>query len=43
MVSSGRLRTEIDLLVSWTEAASAVDALLARRVRGKAVLAVGSA
>ena len=43
MVSSGRLRTEIDLLVSWTEAASAVDALLERRVRGKAVLAVGSA
>ena len=43
MVSSGRLRTEIDLLVPWTEAASAVDALLERRVRGKAVLAVGSA
>jgi len=43
LVSSGRLRTEIDLLVSWTEAASAVDALLERRVRGKAVLAVGSA
>jgi len=43
LVSSGRLRTEIDLLVPWTEAASAVDALLERRVRGKAVLAVGSA
>jgi NADPH:quinone reductase-like Zn-dependent oxidoreductase len=43
LVSSGRLRTEIDLLVSWTEAASAVDALLERRVRGKAVLVVGSA
>ena len=42
LVSSGRLRTEIDLLVPWTEAASAVDALLERRVRGKAVLAVGS-
>ena len=42
MVSSGRLRTEIDLLVPWTEAASAVDALLERRVRGKAVLTIGS-
>ena len=42
MVSSGRLRTEVDLLVPWTEAASAIDALLERRVRGKAVLAVGS-
>ena len=42
LVSSGRLRTEIDLGVPWTEAASAVAALLERRVRGKAVLAVGS-
>ena len=43
LASTGRLRTEIDLLVSWTEAASAVDTLLERRVRGKAVLVVGSA
>jgi NADPH:quinone reductase-like Zn-dependent oxidoreductase len=42
LVSSGRLRTEIDLLVPWTEAASAVGALLERRLRGKAVLTIGS-
>jgi NADPH:quinone reductase len=42
LVSSGRLRTEIDLQVPWTEAASAVAALLQRRVRGKAVLTIGS-
>jgi NADPH:quinone reductase len=40
LVSKGRLRTEIDLQVPWTEAALAVDALLERRVRGKAVLVV---
>ena len=42
LASSGRLRTEIDLQVPWTEAASAVAALLERRVRGKAVLTIGS-
>ena len=42
LVSSGRLRTDIDLQVPWTEAASAVAALLERRVRGKAVLTIGS-
>jgi NADPH:quinone reductase-like Zn-dependent oxidoreductase len=42
LVSSGRLRTGIDLRVPWTEAASAVAALLERRVRGKAVLTIGS-
>ena len=42
LVASGRLRVEIDLVVPWTEAASAVTALLERRVRGKAVLPVGS-
>ena len=42
VVASGRLRVEIDLVVPWTEAASAVTALLERRVRGKAVLTVGS-
>ena len=42
LLSSGRLRTEIDLQVPWTEAASAVAALLERRVRGKAVLTIGS-
>jgi NADPH:quinone reductase-like Zn-dependent oxidoreductase len=42
LVASGRLRVEIDLVMPWTEAASAVTALLERRVRGKAVLTVGS-
>jgi len=41
LVISGRLRSEVDLVVPWTEAASAVTALLERRVRGKAVLTVG--
>jgi hypothetical protein len=34
--------SDVDLVVPWTEAASAVTALLERRVRGKAVLTVGS-
>ena len=42
LVASGRLRVEIGLVVPWTEAATAVTALLERRVRGKAVLTVGS-
>jgi len=42
LVSSGGLRVEVHLVVPWTEAASAVTALLERRVRGKAVLTVGS-
>jgi NADPH:quinone reductase len=42
LVSSGRLRVEVGLEVPWTEAASAVTALLERRVRGKAVLTVGA-
>jgi NADPH:quinone reductase-like Zn-dependent oxidoreductase len=42
-VASGRLRTEVGLRVPWTEAATAVDALLERRVRGKAVLVIGDA
>ena len=42
LVSSGRLRVEVGLEVPWTEAASAVTALLERRVRGKAVLTLGS-
>lgn len=43
LVVTGRLRTEVDLTVPWTEAATAVQALLERRVRGKAVLLIGSA
>jgi NADPH:quinone reductase-like Zn-dependent oxidoreductase len=42
LVSSGRLRVEVGLEVPWTEAASAVTALLERRVLGKAVLTLGS-
>jgi NADPH:quinone reductase-like Zn-dependent oxidoreductase len=42
LAASGRLRSEIGLQVAWTEAASAVEALLARRVHGKAVLTIGS-
>jgi NADPH:quinone reductase len=38
---AGALRTEIDLQVPWTEAPAAVEALLERRVRGKAVMLVG--
>jgi NADPH:quinone reductase len=41
-VTVGRLRIEVDLRVPWTEAATAVEALLDRRVRGKAVLLIGS-
>jgi NADPH:quinone reductase len=42
LVSTARLRVEIGLVVPWADAASAVTALLERRVRGKAVLTVGS-
>ena len=42
LVTSGRLRSDVDLVVPWTEAPSAIAALLERRVRGKAVLTVGS-
>ena len=42
LVAGGRLRTEIGLQVPWTEAIPAIAALLERRVRGKAVLTVGT-
>lgn len=38
LVAEGRLVSQIDLVVPWTEAVSAVEALLERRVNGKAVL-----
>ncbi|HZD17425.1 MAG TPA: zinc-binding dehydrogenase [Actinomycetota bacterium] len=41
LVAEGRLRSQIDLQVPWSEAAGAIDDLLARRVNGKAVLEVG--
>jgi NADPH:quinone reductase-like Zn-dependent oxidoreductase len=38
LVAEGRLVSQIDLVVPWTEAATAIEALLERRVKGKAVL-----
>lgn len=40
LVAEGRLDPQIDITVSWTEAAAAIQALLDRRVAGKAVLTV---
>lgn len=42
LVTTGRLRSEVDLEVPWTDAAGAISALLERRVRGKAVLTIGA-
>ncbi|HKE53245.1 MAG TPA: zinc-binding dehydrogenase [Actinomycetota bacterium] len=43
LVVTGRLLTDVDLRVPWTEAATAIQSLVERRVRGKAVLLIGSA
>ncbi|MGI8428716.1 MAG: zinc-binding dehydrogenase [Solirubrobacteraceae bacterium] len=40
LVAAGRLDPQIDLTVPWTQAKDAIDALLDRRVNGKAVLSV---
>jgi NADPH:quinone reductase len=40
LVAEGRLDCQIDLTSSWTEATAAIEALLDRRVAGKAVLTV---
>jgi len=40
LVASGRLDCSIDLEASWREAPGAIDALLERRIAGKAVLRV---
>jgi NADPH:quinone reductase len=40
LVAEGRLDPQIDLTLSWNDAAEAIDALLGRRVNGKAVLKV---
>jgi NADPH:quinone reductase len=40
LVAAGRLDPQIDVTVPWTEAAAAIQALLDRRVAGKAVLTV---
>ena len=39
-VAAGRLDTQIGLTSSWTEAGAALEALVERRVRGKAVLTI---
>jgi NADPH:quinone reductase len=41
LVAAGRLDPQIALTLPWTEAAQAIEALLDRRVNGKAVLTVG--
>ncbi len=41
LIAAGRLDPQIDLTHSWDHAADAIDALLDRRVAGKAVLTVG--
>ena len=40
LVAEGRLDPQIDLTLSWSEAGQAIEALLDRRVNGKAVLRV---
>jgi NADPH:quinone reductase len=40
LVAAKRLDPQIDLTLSWTDAAQAIEALLDRRVNGKAVLTV---
>jgi NADPH:quinone reductase-like Zn-dependent oxidoreductase len=40
LVADGRLDPQIDLVAPWTEADRAIEALLARRINGKAVLTV---
>jgi NADPH:quinone reductase-like Zn-dependent oxidoreductase len=40
LAATGVLESRVDLRVSWRDASSAVDALLGRRVAGKAVLTI---
>jgi NADPH:quinone reductase-like Zn-dependent oxidoreductase len=40
LIAAGKLDPQIDFTVSWRDAGTAIDALLARRVNGKAVLTV---
>jgi NADPH2:quinone reductase len=40
LIAAGRLDPQIDTVADWTEAADAIEALLDRRVNGKAVLRV---
>jgi NADPH2:quinone reductase len=43
LVDEGRLTSKIDLELPWERAAEAIDALMARRISGKAVLTIGTA
>jgi NADPH:quinone reductase-like Zn-dependent oxidoreductase len=40
LVADGRLESKVDLVVPWDRAAEAIDALMERRVSGKAVLSL---
>jgi NADPH:quinone reductase-like Zn-dependent oxidoreductase len=40
LAAGGELESSVDLRASWRDAASAIDALLERRVAGKAVLTI---
>ena len=40
LIAAGRLDPQIDLTLSWSEAGQAIEALLDRRVNGKAVLRI---
>jgi NADPH:quinone reductase-like Zn-dependent oxidoreductase len=40
LVAAGKLDPQIDMTLSWSEAGRAIDALLGRRVNGKAVLRI---
>jgi NADPH:quinone reductase-like Zn-dependent oxidoreductase len=42
LVAEGRLVSAIDVEVPWTDATTAIDALMARRVNGKAVLVMSA-
>ena len=41
LVAEGRLTSAVDLQVPWERAAEAIEALLGRRISGKAVLTIG--
>jgi NADPH:quinone reductase-like Zn-dependent oxidoreductase len=41
LVAEGRLSSKVDLTLPWERAAEAIDALMERRISGKAVLTIG--
>jgi NADPH2:quinone reductase len=42
LVAEGRLTSKVDLVVPWERVAEAIDALIERRISGKAVLTIGT-